>query len=65
MKNVDAVVEDGFGREWSAFDQSSLATEEHLQLFDFPMGCAAAGGLELLHCRLDEQYRQRPRARLC
>ena len=46
--NIDAATVAGFGREWSAFDQSALAADEHRQLAQayfsiFPFDKLAAG----------------------
>lgn len=34
MKNIDAKTVEGFGREWSSFDQSGLSDEEKSKIFD-------------------------------
>lgn len=47
-KNIDMATVDGFGDEWSAFDQSALPPAEHQELFDmyfstFPFEDLSAG----------------------
>lgn len=45
MKNIDAETVDGFGKEWSTYDQAGLADSERAAIFndyfaDFPWGIA-------------------------
>lgn len=50
MSNLDHKTVDGFGREWSAFDQSSLSETERLAMFGdyfriFPWACLPEGAV--------------------